>query len=304
MSKKKKAPTLAYQLRASVNNAFQEGRSKRADKLNSEDGRKNNVYSYNHRKDLIQFASQFAEYCKGQGVRMAYEINASHVRTFLEHKSKTCADSTLKTYYQHIGKLNKLVCKEYKTIQTNWRQDVQIPQGVNHTKQRDVKVSRESMDKVLDNLDLKYATHRGIILAESLGLRASEVSKIKGTFIDIEKRTVTVQGKGGRFREIPIPESRVEILSHLKEAFPESRICSAKPDSVNTTLKRQLAYADCHDLDDSKSGIHAVRKLWATEMYEEKIECGMSEKDAWGDISESLGHGRERPDLYKVYIVK
>lgn len=301
-SKKTKAPSLAYQLRSSVNNAFEEGRSKHADKHN-EDGTKNNVYSYSHRKDLIEFGSQFAGFCKNNfGIKMASEIKGEHAQAFMDEKAKTCADSTLLTYSQHLKKLNNLVQNKFSGCKSDWGHEV--PDGSNHTKLRDVKVSRESMDKVLDRLDMKHTSHRGIVLAEALGLRASEVVKVKGEHIDLDRGTVSVQGKGGRFREVPIREERRESLAQLKEAYPTTRICDVKPDSLNTSFKRQLKYCECDDLVDSKSGIHAIRKLYATEEFYSKRASGMSRKDAWGDVSTALGHGRDRGDLFNVYVVK
>lgn len=307
MSKKRnnKKPTLAYQLRNAVNMNFIEGTSKRAAKM-SDGGTGATVYSYNHRSDLIDLASQFAKFCKeSYGVSLAKDIRAEHVDGFLKEKSKTCSDTTLKTYYTNLSKLNKCVNSAYnRSCKENWTKDVIRPGGSNQTKLRDAKISRESMNKVLGALDMRHASHRALALAESLGLRASECVKVKGSHINAEKGTVSVQGKGGRFREVTIPKERRELLNGFKEQFGDERIAPVKPDSVNEIFKRIREREDVHDLDGCKSGVHAIRKLWATELFEEKIEQGLSEKEAWGDVSEELGHGRDRDELFKVYVVR
>lgn len=301
---RKKIPSLAYQMRQAINNNFEEGTSKRAAKF-SDGGTGSTIYSYNHRKDLIEFGSQFANFCRDEfGVKFIKDINSSHVDAFLKRKAETCADTTLKTYYTNMGKLNAVAKSSYSSCKADWRQGVNIPKGANQTKQRDVKISRESMNKVLGKLDLSHASHRAIACAEALGLRASETVKLRGDHIDLKKGTVTIQGKGGRYREVPIPKDRVELLTSLKEQYSDCRIATVKPDTVNATFSRICDRVGVDDLDGSKSGIHAVRKLWATESFEEKVESGLSEKDAWADVSESLGHGRDRMDLYGVYVVK
>lgn len=307
MSKKRnnKKPTLAYQLRNAVNANFTEGTSKRAAKM-SQGGTGATVYSYNHRSDLIDLASQFAKFCKSEfGISLAKDIKAEHVDSFLKEKSKTCSDTTLKTYHQNLGKLNKCVNSAYsRSCSNDWTKDVVRPSGANNTKQRDAKISRASMDKVLGALDMRHASHRALALAESLGLRASECVKVKGSHIDLNKGVVSVQGKGGRFREVSIQERSKELLKGFKEQFGDERIANVKPDSVNEIFKRIREREDVHDLDGIKSGVHAIRKLWATELFEEKVSDGMSEKDAWGDVSEALGRGRDREELFKVYVVK
>ena len=307
MSKKRnnKKPSLAYQLRNAVNMNFSEGTSKRAAKMSS-GGTGATVYSYKHRDSLIDIASQLGHFCKSEfGISLAKDIKSEHIDSFLKEKSKTCSDSTLKTYHTNLSKLNKCVNSAYnRSCKENWSEGVSIPSGTNQTKLRDAKISRESMNKVLGALNLNHASHRALALAESLGLRASETVKVKGSHIDLEKRVVSVQGKGGRFREVPIPERSVGLLSGFKEQFGEERIAPVKPDSVNEIFKRIREREDVHDLDGIKSGVHAIRKLWATESFEEKVSNGMSEKDAWGDVSEALGHGRDRQDLFKVYVVK
>lgn len=305
MARKKRdgRSSLAYQMRESINQNFSEGKSKRAAKM-SEGGRGASVYSYSHRKSLIEFSTQFANYCKSEfGVKNVKDVTREHAQAFLNEKAKTCSDTTLKTYHQHLNKIDKCFKSSYKSYKSDLTQGVVIPAGTNQTKLRDVKISRESMNKVLDKLDMRHATHRAIACAEALGLRASESAKIKGEHINLEKGVVSVVGKGGRYREVKIPEDRQGVLSSIKEMCGDGRIAPVKTDSVNVTFNRICEREGIDDLEGTKSGIHAVRKLWATELYEEKLGEGMSEKEAWGDVSEELGHGRDRPDLFKTYIV-
>lgn len=305
MAKNRKGrSSLAHQMRESINQNFSEGKSKRAAK-NSEGSYGSSIYSYSHRKSLIEFTTQFANYCKSEyGVKNVKDVTHKHAQAFLNEKSKTCSDTTLKTYHQHLTKIDKCFKSSYKSYKSDLAKDIVIPVGVNQTKQRDVKISRESMNKVLDKLDMRHASHRAIACAEALGLRAHETVKMKGEHIDLKKGTVSVIGKGGRPRDVHIREDRREVLANLKEMCGDGKIAPIHKDSVNATFGRICKREGIDDLEGSNSGIHAIRKLWATELYEEKLEQGMLEKEAWGDVSESLGHGRDRPDLFKTYIVR
>ena len=307
MSKKRrnKKPTLAYQIRDAINKNFQEGTSKRAAKL-SETGTGSTVYSYAHRKNLIQFGTQFANYCRDEfKIKEVKDIKAEHIDKFLEHKSKTCADTTLGTYFQHIKKINKCVNDVYGSCKENWSEGVLVPSGANNTKLRSVKIERESMDKVLSVLDMSVASHRGILIAEALGTRAEETVTIKGNDIDVEKGTVTVlKGKGGRPREVPIPEDRTEAFRAFKEDFGDSRIVDIEKNSLNDEFRDLRKDLGITELDGHKTGIHAIRKLYCTEHFDELVASGMSKKEAWDPVCDWIGHGENRNDLFKKYVVR
>ena len=53
---------------------------------------------------------------------------------------------------------------------------------------------------------------------------------------------------------------------------------------------------------EAKTGVHAIRKMYATEAYLERINSGMGKEEAWGEVSEILGHGKDRMDLFRVYV--
>lgn len=300
-----KPSSLAHQLRSSVNNNFEPGKSKRAAKL-SDDGFGAKVYGYSSRDRLLDVGTQFANYCRDNfNVKFAKDIEPKHVEGFLKSKAESgVQDSTLKSYYQSIKKLNLTANATFCSSKSDWTKGVSIPCSRSSSTLRSVKMSREGMDKVLDKLDMRYPTHRAIACAEALGLRASEAVRIQGKHIDLQRGVVSVVGKGGRYREIPIPENKKDLLEAFKNEYSDCRIANVKADSVNATLHRICEREDISDLDGSKSGIHAVRKLWATEQLEEKVSQGMDERNAWSDVSEALGHGRDRMDLYKVYIVR
>jgi hypothetical protein len=78
-----------------------------------------------------------------------------------------------------------------------------------------------------------------------------------------------------------------------------------KEGSVNKTLRRNMERLGvCQNLLKENTGVHSIRKLAAQERYDRLKEAGRSKKDAAGDVSEYLGHGRSRKDIRKIYIAK
>lgn len=301
---KQRTKTLKYQMETAIVKNFNQGTKKRAAKM-SENGTGATIFSESHKNNLLDFVGSFSKFCKDHhGIRNVNEIKPEHAKSFMEAKAKTCSDSTLKTYHQHLNKLSKCFNRVFSSCEANLTKGWVIPAGNNNTKQRDVKISRESMNTVLGKMDMKFGTHRAIVVAEALGLRVHEAVKVKGSHIDLNRGVVSVIGKGGRPREVLIREDRRDVLAKLKDQYCDSKIADVRGDSVNATFQRICVREGITDLQGSKTGIHAVRKLWATELYEEKLSDGMSEKEAWGDVSEQLGHGRDRQDLYKVYIIQ
>ena len=53
---------------------------------------------------------------------------------------------------------------------------------------------------------------------------------------------------------------------------------------------------------EAKTGVHAIRKMYATEAYLERINSGMGKEEAWGEVSEILGHGKDRMDLLEYML--
>ena len=86
---------------------------------------------------------------------------------------------------------------------------------------------------------------------------------------------------------------------------PHDKLIPLKDGSVNKSLHRAMERSGvCQNLLDAKAGIHSIRKLVAQERYDQHKEAGRSKKDAAGEVSEYLGHGRDRKDIREIYIAK
>lgn len=147
--------------------------------------------------------------------------------------------------------------------------------------------------------------YKAVTLAESAGLRASEIVRVKSKDIRIHGGTATVsihKGKGGRNREVIVrdPQS-VAALRDLKESIPdEQRIVEAKSGSIQKSINRhmqQIEGSSGRSLKDefSMSGFHSIRKCWAQKEYDRCREAdGMTRQEALDYVSQQLGHGKDR----------
>ena len=148
----------------------------------------------------------------------------------------------------------------------------------------------------------------GVRLARNFGTRKGSITKFEVRDVDLEHNLFTVyRDKGGRTRKLPIEtEEQRELLKRLIAGKgPHDKLIQLKDGSVNKSLHRAMERSGvCQNLLDAKAGIHSIRKLVAQERYDQNKEAGLSKKDAAGDVSEYLGHGRDRKDIRETYIAK
>ena len=122
-------------------------------------------------------------------------------------------------------------------------------------------------------------------LALRCGLRKSEVAGIRGEDIDKGKMIIKVVGKGGRFREVPLPADLAEELNTSKQyIFTPSR-------SWKSAYYQAVAKA-ARVLDIDLTGVHRLRSNFAQNLYGDLRKAGFSDDQARDETSKQLGHNR------------
>ena len=130
-------------------------------------------------------------------------------------------------------------------------------------------------------------------LALRCGLRKSEVAGLKGKDIDKEKMVITIVGKGGRSREVPLPPHLTDQLNTSKQyLFTPSR-------SWKSAFYQAVANA-ARALDIDLTGIHRLRSNFAQNLYEDLREGGMTDNQARDETSQQLGHNRR--EVTRSYV--
>lgn len=119
--------------------------------------------------------------------------------------------------------------------------------------------------------------------------------------------SVTIKGKGGKIRSVPINESiRIELKKMLTVTPRGHKLFV--PDKVPTHIAinrfQQFICSVRDEIQDPGSTRpmthHGLRHTYAAETYKKLINEGMSELDAHFTVSRLLGH--ERPDVTNIYL--
>lgn len=161
------------------------------------------------------------------------------------------------------------------------------------------------LGKALDREDYILAFY----LARYAGLRIHECFRIDTAIARqaIREGAITIKGKGGKIRTVPINQQIISALEKcLRSTPPGSKLLV--PDSIptdkaiNQLQQFILLYrADVQDTDsDRPLTFHGLRHTYAAEKYSQLIDGGVSELDAHLTVSRLLGH--ERADVTNIYL--
>lgn len=121
------------------------------------------------------------------------------------------------------------------------------------------------------------------------------MARLKGS--NIGENTLTIHGKGGRVRRVPIaPELRAQLNPSAQSVFGVRVI----PPWVNAWY-REVRRAD-EELGIQVYGIHRFRANYAQEQHQGFLDVGLSDKEARLQVAELLEH--DRVDVTYSYIGK
>lgn len=147
-------------------------------------------------------------------------------------------------------------------------------------------------------------------LTRFAGLRIHESFRIDTAIAENALRDgrITIKGKGGKIRTIPIEDERITIsLGRMLKATPRGHKLLV-PDDMPTDeaiYRLQLfilKHRDAIQTEGHESHLtyHGLRHTYAANKYKTLIAGGMSERDAHYEVSRLLGH--ERPDVTDIYL--
>lgn len=286
--------------------SFKEGVSKHSYKKEYGNDFGNRIFSYQTRSNLKDTARDFASFMKQNHgeIRFVKDIKKEHVSEFLQSKTSSCSAKTLQQYQTRLDKIGKC-CAEIFKKEIDYK--VKAPEPVSkNEKVRTLAMDRNDLAKVLET-GKKSDSLMAIKLSEAFGLRVSETIKIRPK--DIQNDTLhIVKSKGGRDRFLEIRTSHqrevLNELKHFRDVPNNKPILKVKADSVNNYLHRNLERNGISKYAEHKTGLHSIRKMYATERYNELRSTGLNHRKAWDKVSDELGHGKKRDDLFKIYVVK
>lgn len=264
------------------------------------------IFSYEDRRNIIKVTSLLCDFLEEYypGIEFIKNINSDHIQEFFLEKSNYCTQNTLKNYNYCIRKLEKMVKQELQ-IYVNYTSNVKIPKGVVEAI-RDIKIDKEDLKVLLDECNKSRSKARnGIILSILFGLRVSECCKMKGKDIKLANEYIHVHdSKGKRCRDVKIEtDDQRKFCEYIKSIVSdEDRICPIREDSVNQEIRRMLLKHKITRYQEKKTGIHSIRKAYATEEYNKNLKQCHNEVQAWDITANKLGHGVGRTILKNVYV--
>lgn len=295
---------LKQQFIYSIEDNFQESMDKHSMKSNGvrNDGK---VFSYADRKNLIDVACSFANFMKENynDIKLVKEIKADHIQSFLNQKASECSNATLKQYQAKFNKLEKIVNKTYK-LNVKYK-GYQLPLSEENTKIRNTSMSPEDFKKLENTFaNSKSYGKIAIQLTARAGLRVSECTKLQGRDINLEKGIIHVEdGKGKRNRDVPIRAEDKNYFADLKANIGDmERVCPVRTDSINKSIDRAMKGEGIRNKYNDTS-IHCIRKMYAQREYNRYRAEGIEIREALGKVSVLLGHGEDRLELMRQYVL-
>lgn len=299
------AKNLCYQMISSIENSFKPGMDKHSIKAQNKEA-DYKIYSYGARKDMIDFAYRFSAFIKTEypEVRKVKDITIEHVNGYLLMRMRT--NVTQATLKHDVSCLNKLaLCVNRKfNLDVDWKTGRSVPKtGVE--KRRVVAFTPEQIKELDDYFSTKKDCYskKAYYLGKRFALRASEIVKLQVRDILWDKGMLHIHdSKGKRSRNISINEDDKVFLKELVENKKDNeRLIPLRQDSVCAYLNRACKTLSFRTIVESKSSFHALRKASISQYYKE--QCGkVGEKRAREMAMERLGHGKNRSDLFRVYI--
>ena len=150
-----------------------------------------------------------------------------------------------------------------------------------------------------------------LYLARYAALRIRECFRMDTAVAEraLRENALTVKGKGGKVRIVPIEDDRITMLLQRLLEKTERGHKLLVPDGVPTDraingmqqfiLRHRDAICD-PTAPDRRITFHGLRHTYAAEKYTSLVDGGMTPLDAHFTVSRLLGH--ERPDVTDIYL--
>ena len=312
----KKLRSLKQQARYAISAQKAYGQKKHAatEKLKEE-----RLYSFSRTDGVRNVSDQLMEFIGKNypAVKEIRQITNEHTTSWMASKKWDSKDS-FDEYRSRLSKLQRICETTYGKCRTTGSWGTVKMEAPQIGKIRTSIMTREDFAAIRDSIMKNERSNAWLAMeiTARTGLRVRECHWLSGKDIDLEKNTIYVckQGaKNGRARSVPIRPQDRAFFKWLKERTPADRIFRMKngkvlkPESINSTIRCNMEKLGLSD-KYPKTTEHAIRKMYAQERMVElrgpvPLLDRKSEMKAFDVLSAELGHGNNRTDLYKVYVL-
>ncbi len=148
-----------------------------------------------------------------------------------------------------------------------------------------------------------------IVLARYAGLRIHEALRIDTATARnaLKSKVLTIKGKGGKIRQVPINNSiEIELRRFLLKTPRGQKLFvpeNTESHIVKAELQNFIAHRRknvCDNGRETNLTFHGLRHTYAAETYKQLIKDGYSDAHAKKKVSKLLGH--EREDVTRIYL--
>ena len=277
------------------------------------------LYSFSRTDGIRNVSDQFMGFVeqKHPDIKLVRELTNEHTAAWMK---SVCWDSgrSFDEYRSRLAKLQNVCEATYGKCFTAGSWATVSMDAPKTRKIRSATMARDDFAAIRDSIvqSGRSASWIAMEITARTGLRVRECHCLSGKDINLEKSTVYVcreGAKNGRARTVPIRPQDREFFKWLKERTPVGRIFLMrngkvlKPESIDSTIRRHMEKLGLSH-KYPKSTEHTIRKMYAQERMVElrgplPLPDRKAEMRAFDALSAELGHGANRTDLYKTYVL-
>ena len=197
-------------------------------------------------------------------------------------ESKNAYSYRIRSFLEFLGEIGRVHSTLYMAIPSEAAARVSLIRTLNNAEITDI---CQFQYNTADALKLRYTAM--ILIGLRMGIRASDIAKLRFSDISWEQKTISIQQqKTGRFLKLPMP---IEVGNALYRYIMQER-----PDAQSeyVFIAHRVPYGRMHPtacrraiakmLPEKSGGFHITRKTFASRMLINDVETGR--------IAETLGH--------------
>ncbi|MFI3210976.1 MAG: hypothetical protein R3Y64_08015 [Peptostreptococcaceae bacterium] len=249
--------------------------------------------------EYIKISNRFLNFM-GDTISNVGDLELKHFQMFIDNKSKYCNISTIKKEACYLKVIIKMI---NKIRSTNIDIEIKMP----HCKNKAVK------DKAMKDRDIRillntYDDHWHFVpvsikLADKLGLRVSECTKIKCEDINLTEKIIMINcAKTKNKKTMTIEDNDFEFFTTLKHKLGEKNFLSVNPGSINNNIRKHLKLCNLNKKYEI-TNLHAIRKNFAQRKFNECRSSKFNKEESLKIVSTILRHSIFSYKVIKAYVL-
>lgn len=318
--------SIVYQVDTCITQVDKIGTSKREAR---KQGIKNTIHGKKDKNEVRKISRQFVKWARfNHDVKNMHDLTEEHYRDFLKEKSHLSLgyQRSIETNLRSLQEGLKRYSERHDIKYNDFIPEKRLIAPANRLEGvSDRSVSLKDINAIKANVSENV--RNSIELMHNMGFRVSGSVSIKVENINFDKGIVSVIEKGGRYREVSIPQGFEKTLAGMIEGKEShERLVPIKPGTVSDAVKKASEKLNVKNY----TGTHAFRHTYARNRVNELMtknemdlfqrclsqyatgkdfnygvhdrELYNSMKSKMDQVHKEIGHGNNRFDLALRYM--